>query len=88
MSLILDALKKLERDKSAPDPGVVVVGSLPWHGVKPARSGLRLLAAGVLLGVIALAAALAWWNGRGGAARDHEASATTPQNGATAPAAG
>jgi len=30
MSLILDALRKLEREKDAREPGVLVVGSVPW----------------------------------------------------------
>jgi len=30
MSLILDALRKLEREKAAHEPGVLVVGSVPW----------------------------------------------------------
>ncbi len=34
MSLILEALRKLERDRKSPDPGVVVVGAQAW----PARS--------------------------------------------------
>lgn len=54
MSLILDALKKLEREKGAGDPGVVVVGSVPWGERDRSRRPRRLALAGV--GVLALAA--------------------------------
>jgi hypothetical protein len=58
VSLILDALKKLERDKEAREPGVIVVGAVPWQGVRAPRTWLRL--AGGLLAVAVLALA-AWW---------------------------
>lgn len=53
MSLILDALRKLERDRDRPDPGVVVVGAVPWQGVgqarrRPLATRLALLAVAVL----------------------------------------
>lgn len=54
MSLILDALKKLEREKGAGDPGVVVVGSVPWGERDRSRRPRRLALAG--MGVLALAA--------------------------------
>jgi hypothetical protein len=57
MSLILDALKKLERDKGAGDAGVVVVTSVPWNGVEPKRHR-RLL--WLLLAVVAGATVAAW----------------------------
>ena len=37
MSLILDALRKLERDKDARAPGILVVGSVPWGETSRAR---------------------------------------------------
>lgn len=55
MSLILDALKKLERDQARRDSDVVVVGALPWEGVRPRRAP-ALLAASALLLVGALTA--------------------------------
>ena len=72
MSLILDALRKLEREKAAREPGVLVVGSVPWGGTSRTRH-LRLavgatavLASGVLAG----------WLLRPGA--PHPATATLP----------
>ena len=40
MSLILDALRKLEREKGSYEPGVLVVGSVPWGA--GSRSGVLL----------------------------------------------
>jgi hypothetical protein len=58
MSLILDALKKLDREKDARDPGVVVVGSVPWGARQPSRRPLALAGlAALLLAVLAGA----WW---------------------------
>ena len=51
MSLILDALKKLEREKQAGPPGVVVVGHVPWGG--GGRRLVPLVAAAVLTMVAA-----------------------------------
>lgn len=59
MSLILDALKKVEREEAAGKPGVVVVGSVPWG--EPSRSprrGLLALGAVLALGLVALGT---WW---------------------------
>ena len=57
MSLILDALRKLEREKGAHEPGVLVVGSVPWG--ERSRTRRLLLGAGA---VVALAlAVLAGW---------------------------
>ena len=58
MSLILDALKKLEREKDAREPGVLVVGSVPW-GAR-ARSRLPLAAALAGTGLVALVALALW----------------------------
>jgi hypothetical protein len=57
MSLILDALRKLEREKSARDPGVLVVGSVPWGATSPTR---RLLLAAGAAAVLAGAVWVGW----------------------------
>ena len=49
MSLILEALRKLEREKEAPARGVIVVGTTPWPGARPDRR-LRLFLLGLALG--------------------------------------
>jgi len=58
VSLILDALKKLERDKGAREPNVLVVGSVPW-GTR-ARSRLPLAAAAIAAVLVALVAFALW----------------------------
>lgn len=58
MSLILDALRKLERDKDPRDPGVLVVGSVPWGARTPSRRPLLLALAGI--GLVALLAFALW----------------------------
>ncbi|MGE5124846.1 MAG: hypothetical protein ACM3PV_01045 [Betaproteobacteria bacterium] len=57
MSLILDALRKLERDKERPDPGVVVLGPAPWPGLRSSRRGWIV---GLLAAAAVLAAAFTW----------------------------
>ena len=57
VSLILDALRKLERDKDPREPGVLVVGSVPWGAGRRSRRP-SLLAAAAL---VALAFAGWWW---------------------------
>jgi hypothetical protein len=58
VSLILDALKKVEREKDAHEPNVLVVGSVPW-GAR-ARSWRPLVVA--LLGTVLVAlVAFALW---------------------------
>ena len=59
MSLILEALKKLERDKQAPDRGFLVVAHVPW-ATKAQGTRLWLGIAGALL-VLGLAAGVAFW---------------------------
>jgi hypothetical protein len=58
VSLILDALRKLDREKDAREPGVVVVGSVPWG--RPQRSSFPIALAGAAAGIVVLAAA-GWW---------------------------
>jgi len=57
VSLILDALKKLEHEKDAREPGVLVVGSVPWGERRRSRLPLALAATAL----VALAFAGWWW---------------------------
>jgi hypothetical protein len=57
MSLILDALRKLEREKEAREPGVLVVGSVPWG--ERSRTRPFWLAAGATA-ALALAVFVGW----------------------------
>ena len=57
MSLILDALRKLEREKGTHEPGVLVVGSVPWG--ERSRTRRLLLGAGAVL-ALALAVLAGW----------------------------
>jgi hypothetical protein len=57
VSLILDALKKLEGEKNVREPGVLVVGSVPWGERRRSRLPIALAAATLL----ALAFAGWWW---------------------------
>jgi hypothetical protein len=65
MSLILDALRKLEREKDTRESGVLVVGSVPWGESSRARR-IALWAGAVL--VLALAVLAGWLLRRGTAA--------------------
>jgi hypothetical protein len=58
VSLILDALKKVEREKEAHEPNVLVVGSVPW-GTR-ARSRRPLVVALLGTALVALAAFALW----------------------------
>jgi hypothetical protein len=58
VSLILDALKKLERDKDAREPGVLVVGSVPWGARTRSYRPLAVALAGI--GLFALLAFARW----------------------------
>jgi len=60
VSLILDALRKLERDKQARDPGVVVVGQVPWRGRDRSRGVTRVVLGTLALLVVAATAGLMW----------------------------
>ena len=44
MSLILDALKKLEREKEMPDRGFLVLSHLPWSLGRPSPFSLAVRA--------------------------------------------
>jgi hypothetical protein len=57
VSLIFDALRKLEREKDAREPGVVVVGAVPWGGGRSGRRPALVLAAAGLVAV----AVVGWW---------------------------
>ena len=57
MSLILDALRKLEREKEGRAPGILVVGSVPWGETSRAR---RFVLVGVAVVALALAVAVGW----------------------------
>jgi hypothetical protein len=57
VSLILDALRKLEHEKNAREPGVLVVGSVPWGERRRPRWPLAL----VVSTLVALAIAGWWW---------------------------
>jgi len=62
VSLILEALRKLERDKDAPERGFVVMAHVPW--AQGGRGRSRLVGIAVLtLAVAAGALALALWRG-------------------------
>jgi hypothetical protein len=76
MSLILDALRKLEREKDAREPNVLVVGSVPW-GAR-ARSRLPLVLALVGAGFVALAAFALWPRDRVGRTSTPAPPASTP----------
>jgi hypothetical protein len=56
MSLILDALRKLERERDANEPpGVLVVGSVPWGETSRARRVLLVAGAAAALALAVLA---------------------------------
>ncbi len=74
MSLILDALKKLERDKEASAPGVLVVGAVPWEGVRRRRASVLVFALVALLVLLGIALGV-WMLGRAPRASRAEASA-------------
>ncbi len=63
MSLILEALKKLDREKKAPDRGFLVVGAVPWPAPRP-RGWTPLLFV-VAAGAAAGSALWLAWRARG-----------------------
>ena len=58
MSLILEALKKLDREKNVPQRGFVVMAPVAWPS-SPRRVGLWLVVGA--LGLVACVSAAAWW---------------------------
>jgi hypothetical protein len=61
VSLILEALRKLEREKAVGDRGFVVLSHVPWAGGRTGRGGLAWVALlAVLAGVGLIASWLRW----------------------------
>jgi MSHA biogenesis protein MshK len=62
VSLILEALRKLERDKDAPERGFVVMTHVPWAqgGSRSRLAGIGALALAIAMGALAVAL----WRGR------------------------
>jgi hypothetical protein len=58
VSLILEALKKLEREKGVPDRGFLVLAHLPW--ARSGKAGARVAGLAALALVLAAAGFLAW----------------------------
>lgn len=84
MSLILEALRKLDREKAAPDRGFVVLGSANW----PERSRLRVLVGVAVTAMLVGAMASAWaLRRRAPAPTAPLAEAPAPTTPGTAPAA-
>jgi hypothetical protein len=90
VSLILEALRKLERGKDTPERGFVVMTHVPWAQGGPGRSRLVGIAL-LVLAVAAGALAVALWRGRPGKSSTEDAAArssappTTPSPAASAP---
>lgn len=87
MSFILDALKKLEREKEAREPGVVMVGPVPWGERDRSRRGPGLAVAGAVL-VVALGVAFLWLRSGSGspAAGSRDEGTAVPSEETAAPA--
>ena len=81
MSLILEALKKLEREKGTPDRGFLVLAHLQGPAGSRRRSGV--VAAGVLAIVAVVGLGLGWW--RLAAERRQPAPAVIPHPAAASP---
>jgi hypothetical protein len=81
VSLILEALKKLERDKQAPDRGFLVVAHVPWAG----KAQGRKLWLGLLGALLVLAAGVAYWRLRSGAPATAPAVVVAPEATLAAP---
>jgi hypothetical protein len=58
VSLILDALRKLERERETREPGVLVVGSVPWGEGRRSRRPLAF----ACLALVAAVCAGWWWS--------------------------
>jgi hypothetical protein len=77
VSLILEALRKLERDKDAPERGFVVMTHVPW--AQGGRGRSRLVGIAVLaLAVAAGALAMALWRGASGKPAGPDAKSASP----------
>lgn len=87
MSLILDALRKLERDRQAPDPNVVVVGPQAWPAPGAPSRWRWVALAGLLAAAITTTAAITWRLARPAPAARPEATAR-PQPAVATPPAG
>ncbi len=85
MSLILEALRKLERDKDSPERGFVVMTHVPWA---QGRSSSRLVGIGALAVALALGGlAMTLWRGRVGKAPGPEAKVVATAPPSVAPSA-
>jgi hypothetical protein len=85
LSLILEALKKLDREKKAPDRGFLVVGAVPWPAPR-ARAWPPLLLV-VAAGVAAGSALWLAWRARGHEEAPARAVTSTTMAAAAAPRA-
>ena len=65
MSLILEALKKLEREKQVGERGLVVLSHLPWVGAQTGRGGLVAASVAVLALILLVLGAAGIWQWRG-----------------------
>jgi hypothetical protein len=64
MSLILEALKKLEREKQVGERGLVVLSHLPWVGARTGRGGLVAASVAVLALILLVLGAAGIWQWR------------------------
>lgn len=87
MSLILEALKKLERERDTSGRGFLVVAQTPWRG-SGRRRWLRLGAVAVAGGALAGAGAWLSWRVLSSRAETAQPAATAPTAAATPAAAG
>jgi hypothetical protein len=78
MSLILEALKKLEREKQAGERGLVVLSHLPWVGTKTGRGGVLAATIASLILVLLVAAGIWRWRGGGVPPTAHDPRAGNP----------
>jgi hypothetical protein len=87
MSLILEALRKLERDKDAPERGFVVMTHVPWArggGGRSRVAGFGALALAVAVGALAVAL----WRVRAGKPAGPEGKAVATERPSVSPSAG
>ena len=78
MSLILEALRKLERDKDTPERGFLVTTHVPWAQTHRNSRLVGLAVLALALAVAALAAAL--WRGRGTPAGGRAVASPSPSS--------